>query len=193
MHTYITKFLGIGLMAMATSVWAEPHVGVQAGVGVTNFNAPSGITADNIAGFAAGVVVEVPMDDMISIQPELNFMQRGANLAGNGATNVTSRVNSLELPIFLKLGFGKAIRVSGFAGPNFSFALSSSLDVNAGGSMGSLTFSQNAVDFGAALGGGIDVGPFFGNIRYMLGLVNVNNSGATWNSRGFLAMVGLKF
>lgn len=194
MRSYIGGLIGFGVLGLsAVGFAADPKFGVQGGVSVSNFNAPSGITASNITGFAAGILVEVPLNDNVAIQPEALFVQRGADLTGSGATGLSSKINSLDVPVFLKLGIGsKDVRGTLFAGPNLSFAISNSLVASAGGSAGTVSFTPNTFDLGFAGGVGVEVGPLMVNVRYVAGLLNINNGAATWNSRGFLGMVGLK-
>lgn len=190
----LTKLFSAAAVLFSTASFGlNVHLGLQGGVSISNFSAPTGITADNVTGFAAGILVELPLNESVAIQPEALFVQKGADLAGSGAVNVSSKLNSLDVPIFLKLSLGKDIRPYVFLGPNFSFTLSSSLQANAGGSMGTLSFSPNTYDLGFAGGAGAEFGPIFVNVRYLAGVLNINNGAASWSSRGLLALAGLKF
>ncbi len=194
MRSIIGKF-GIGILTLATVGFAAdstPKFGVQGGVSISTLNPPSGYTAQSITGFAAGILLDVPLNEALSVQPEVLFVQRGADIAGSGSSGVSSKYNSIDVPVFLKAGLGKDVRATIFAGPNFSYALSNSLVANAGGNIGSLTFNPNTLDIGFAGGAGVEMGPVMINVRYVAGFVNVNNGGASWNSRGFLGLVGLK-
>ncbi|MBY0369821.1 PorT family protein [bacterium] len=185
--------LGAAVFLLAASASGETgvKVGLQAGVALTNLNPPSGVSASNIAGFTGGIAVDVPMNENLSLRPEALFTQRGSTIVEGGSGNVTARVNALDVPIFLRINFGEGIRANIFGGPNFTFNLSNSLVAEAGGNAGAVTFDPKTVDFGVAFGAGVDLGPVFVNLRYMLGLLNVSNTGASWESRGFLLLAGI--
>lgn len=185
--------LTLGVCRPSSAEDLLPHFGLQAGAAVSTFSAPSGFTTDNIAGFAIGATLEIPLAMNLAIQPEAIFVRRGANITGGGAVNVSSRYTSLEVPVFLRLKFGEGIVPVIFGGPNFSFTLSRSLTANAGGTLGTLTFNPKTVDFGLAFGAGVEIGPFFANLRYQLGVVEFDENSANWQSRGFLILAGLKF
>jgi hypothetical protein len=109
MRSIIGK-LGLGILTLATMGFAAeggPKLGIQGGISISTLNPPSGYNASAITGFAAGILLDVPLNEALSIQPEVLFVQRGADIAGNGSTGVSSKYNSIDVPLFIKAGLGK--------------------------------------------------------------------------------------
>jgi len=92
-------------------------------------------------GFHAGVFTKVNIADMLSINPELVFVQRGAMTNNNSRINL----NYLELPILFSIRSGKFIVLE--LGPNASLLLSAKEKTDTGKQDVSNQFNKS-YDFG---------------------------------------------
>ncbi len=189
----ITQVAAVALAVFALNCRTSlaGYIGIQGGIGTSDLAPTNGYSTDAIEGWAVGLGVDVPIGPQISIGPEAILVRRGADLSG-GLGVVSSRYTVLEVPVYLKVGFGSKVRPVLFAGPNLSWMISRSLEVQPGSSLGSLTLDDKTFDLGLSLGAGLEAGPFMASLRYQLGLLAVDRNSASWQSRGFLLMVGLK-
>jgi len=93
-----------------------------------NFSRTSTLQAGgNRTGLSAGLMMDVPWFASLSIEPEINYVQRGNN--GNGPNGpidpLAASADYLELPIHAKFSIGDlgGIRPFVLAGPYFAFKL----------------------------------------------------------------------
>ncbi len=114
------------------SIAQNTRVGFTAGVSMSNYK----ITADNLsikgdtkAGITFGVLVDAPLSDHLSLQPALNFIQKGLNntndLGGGVTEKSKSTINLIEVPVnFLYNSNGKGGNFFVGAGPSLGFGIS---------------------------------------------------------------------
>jgi hypothetical protein len=141
---------------------AQVTVGIRAGVNVasTQFasikNSPQSINL-----FTMGVPVEVHINKRFSAQTELNFTQKGYKWAASDISFVT---NWIETSIFgkLKLGGEKPIHGFLFFGPSLGFVV---------GGRGEFI---SPYDFGLNVGGQLILQDVFFDLRYQLGLTDLD-------------------
>ncbi|MCT3673671.1 PorT family protein [Elizabethkingia anophelis] len=138
-------------------------------------------------GFQAGLGVNIPVGkDGFSIQPELNYIQKGVAFKPAGASKTNYNLNYLEIPVLLKYSFGP-VYVN--AGPSIGFRLGQSNKVKE--ALG----KTKSVDFGLqmGLGAAIPAGPgkLIVDGRYNLGLSNISDvKGENIKNRGFVFSLG---
>ncbi len=85
----------------------------------------------NIIGFTGGVAVNLFISDLLSIQPEINYIQKGASVdfsnVFDGIREVRKwdvTVNYLEIPLLARFTFYNELGMLYLsAGPNFSYAM----------------------------------------------------------------------
>ena len=101
--------------------------GFTAGTSIANYKAKySGISIspDSKAGITAGFLVDIPLGSSFSIQPALNFVQKGSKSEFMGEKE-TVNINCLEVPLNLLCNSGgKSGSFFVGAGPSFSFNMS---------------------------------------------------------------------
>lgn len=134
---YLSKILKINCVALAlmfsTSTFAqtdrrsELNFGLKAGFNYSNVwdEEDDSFEADGRLGFAGGAYLAIPLTDLIGIQPEVMFSQKGFEGTGTylGYDYMYSvRTNHLDIPILFTLK--PAPGVSIYAGPQYSFLLS---------------------------------------------------------------------
>jgi len=141
-------------------------------------------------GIGAGGWVAIPLTPNLSLQPELNYVQKGTSLGSfdltdpfgivTGTAELLEAVDYLELPVLLRVSFPTGGRVSPYlvGGPVVGFRLSQQLRITGTISAGTDIDLFKSTDFGAALGAGSELGrgQFRGTLetRYTLGLTTVS-------------------
>jgi len=165
-------------------------IGISAGINTANMVAHYGGVSehtDGKIGIVFGVNYNIPIAEQFSIQPALNFVQKGYKYKETDVNYVYSdeiRINYLELPV--NVLFRPRMQNTQFfigAGPSFAFALSGKEKENDNGTIDEfdLSFGSNednddmkAVDFGMNFLTGIELtnGMSF-SINYNLGLTNL--------------------
>lgn len=168
------------------------HLGVEAGMTFSSVSSPSDIQASNRAGFAAGANIEFPLAPMLSAQLEALYVQRGANLVTAGNVEFNIKSDSLEIPLLAKLTLNETVSPYLIAGPVAIFNLNNRIEAATPGGTTTLNYDPKTVDFGVALGAGVDLGPVFVAGRYTFGITELNNNSAGWKSRGVHILAGVR-
>ena len=167
------------------------------------------LTLDHIFGFQAGIVADLPLGNHISIQPGLNFLQKGANLKEeqSGITyEQIIRSSNIEIPLnFLYNTRGKSGNFFVGVGPAVSFALGGKFKekvTNEEDFEEDISFGNDeqeddlrGLDFGINALVGYQFKPgFFISANYNLGLRNLTPGGnaddGTMKSRYFGIRIG---
>lgn len=101
--------------------------GFTAGTSIANYNfkyAGTNISGDPKTGFTIGLFADIPTSANFSIQPALNFVQKGTQSEEMNEELSTS-INCLEIPVnFFYKTAGKAGSFFVGAGPSFAFNIS---------------------------------------------------------------------
>ena len=182
-------FLSIVLAAAAFTANAQLKFIPKVGISIANAAFKSGgltITPDSKIGFQLGGALEIGVNDMFSIQPELLFIQKGfafENSFSGTTTKSSLTLNYLEIPVLAKVQFGTdQIKFHVNAGPSLGIALSGTSKDEVGSvsqsedvEFGSDNGQTKRTDFGLQFGGGITFSNFVLDLRYGLGLSNIVN------------------
>lgn len=106
----------------------ELKVGIKAGMNYSNVYSESGddFVADGKAGFAGGVFVSIPLNQLVGIQPELLYSQKGFKGDVLGI-DYKATFSYLDLPVHLQIKPTENISI--LAGPQFSYLLSSKYEL----------------------------------------------------------------
>ena len=179
----------IALFTLSIAQAQDVSVGVKAGV---NYGAT--LTSDSdynaqfnpIIGPHFGVVVEIGLSDVFSVQPELLYSPSGFNYDDSAeefsglSYNLNGKVNYLNIPVMAKYYVTEALSIE--AGPYFGFLLSAKVDgeVKFGDAVVASfddedvkdDYNSTDVGFGAGASYELESGLFF-TVRYNLGLSNI--------------------
>lgn len=158
----------------------RPRFGLAVGAAFSNALASSKSNYDTgaTAGFSFGLTYNHPVSDFISIGAEALYSQRGyAATTVSGGFSQHSQF--LDLPIFAKLQTGKKFNI--FAGPQFSYLLSSNNTYNDGFAesfRGFYQYSGIKTFFAGVIGAGMDINDHVNlNARYTIDIKGTNANG----------------
>jgi len=150
--------------------------GVKAGISYYHFDLDLiGIdeTSDAKMGFVAGFYAVAPINEFLAFQPELLFVQKGGESAGD-LTDEAVTLNYIDLPILLRLNVPVAPEVRPYiiAGPNVGYLVSAETDNGNGEDIEDLFEDWN---IGFSVGAGITLSVVTLDIRYEFGLTDITN------------------
>lgn len=158
--------------------------GVKAGYNYSTFRGETSSisTIEGLSGFYIGGLVDLPISDVLSIQPELIFSRQGVALRqeikGFGfnvsINNADIRLDYLNIPVMAKVNLGPLFLQGGV---QFGFLVSKP-KVNRLPNTSLFTLldkdSYNSFDFGVGVGLGFNFNRrFFAEARYIHSLTNV--------------------
>ena len=174
----------------------ELKVGIKAGINYSNVYSESGdgYVADGKVGFAGGVFVSIPLNELVGIQPELLYSQKGFKTEG---TFFDGEITSsyLDLPILLQIK--PTENISLLAGPQFSYLLSTKYELNGFSAIDEedLDDNNNRATLGISAGVDFTVQNFLISARgsWDLSKVNKDNSTSDINYKNQLFQVTLGY
>ncbi len=172
------KKIILALVVLTTTVFASQaqiRFGLKAGLNIYNFSGDDADGEDfkSKIGFNAGGLVNIPISDNFSVQPELLYSVEGAKQE-DGDDRANYNLNYVNIPVMLQFN-----STSGFyaeAGPQIGFLTSAKLDYKIGGIEGDEDIKESfkSTNFSLGIGAGYKMSSGFGvGARYNLGLGNI--------------------
>ena len=155
--------------------------GIKAGV---NFASITGDETDNLSsltGFHVGGVVDIPVSEKFSVQPELLYSTQGAEYGNSDGYDGKFKLDYINIPVMAKLFVADGFSIQ--AGPQIGFNVSAKdeykgVDPGFNGDSGTDDIKDfvKGTDFAINLGLGYEMqnGLNF-SARYCLGLSNIND------------------
>jgi hypothetical protein len=151
--------------------------GVKGGVNFSNLYTDNADDENVLTGFNIGLYAKVPVTNSISIQPEVYYTGKGAEVVYNNAfANGTAKfkLNYIEVPVMLVANVTKNFNVQ--VGPYAGYLISGKTTNESG----TYNFQDNIntddfnkIDAGVAAGLGIDLETVSFGVRYNYGLTKV--------------------
>ena len=189
---FVLSLMTILWTAMPSIASAQPQIGLLAGFDSANINFDAegiGITinGDRRSGFVGGLSVNVPLQDMFSVELDALWAQKGTQFTFDRDTGKI-KLNYMDVPVMGRItlsGSGSA-RVHLLIGPPFNFKISEKFDPEDGNN------DEDQIEtFETALviGGGVTVTRIGIEVRYGMGLSNIvkdsGNEGFTGKNKVF--------
>ena len=178
-------FAGILGLLFASASFAQPKIGITAGLNASNIVGGEGSDTKYKAGFQAGLVADFGITENFSIIPELLFSQRGSKYKMTALldiieVNYSTTLNYLQLPVnaAYKFDTGYGSKLFVFAGPYIGYALSGTLkigDKSTDIKFGSEKTETKPFDFGINIGVGYEFEKIFFKLQCNPGLVDLEN------------------
>lgn len=151
----------------------EAKFGLKGGVNIASM--PNDLASfDSTTGFAIGAMVNIPLNEYFSIQPELHYTSKGANNVNPFGGKFV--LDYLEMPLLFQVTPISFIDI--FAGPYFAFLVDSKY-IEGGVKYNLLGIS--GTDYGIKVGGRVkfvklpNSGRLFIEGAYSKGLANIND------------------
>lgn len=169
---------------------AQVDFGVRGGVNFASFNDASLDVGSN-TGFMGGFYVQYSIaNSPIVIQPEILYSQKGAEYESQAGT-VTANLNYIEIPVLAKFNYVLDGPLTPYvaAGPYVGFLISSSQEASGKIPAEGLNDEFKTVDFGVAVGAGINYKRFNLGVRYDAGLTTVFDADDASAKNGNIAII----
>jgi len=185
----------LALLAVASPTYAQGIVfGVKAGVNFANVSFDD-VEQDeeefvdqlgNKTGFIVGGFVEVPLGPQFAFAPEVLYTQKGSKAEFDGpqfnefdGATFTQSLQQVQIPVLFKANFsGGPVKPFVVAGPAFGF--NTSVESKTEGTPeddGEVDQSESTkgIEYSLVFGGGVKFGQASVEVRYDLGLNNLND------------------
>jgi len=203
--TTLSITLGLGAAVAAPAVAQIKSVGLLAGATFAKLggsDVPDGI--ENKVGFMGGGFVDIGLGGIISVRPEVAYVQKGAKQSDAG-DELKLKLDYIEVPVLLVVSVptgGGMVKPEFFAGPAIAFKASCKFTGTSGGQSATANCDDPGVDspikstdFGVMFGAGVAVRNFMASVRYDLGLTKIDDSTDPGNikNRAFMILVGWAF
>ena len=162
------------LIAVCISAKAQVSLGIKGGVNFSKINTDN-FNESTRTGYQAGVFARI--GNAFYLQPEVYLSSTGGKFTttdGNFHANVN--FTNVSVPLLLGHSFGsKNLNFRLMAGPVYTYALSKdeSFSDNANAAVADFGHYNNST-LGFQAGGGVDIGPITGDLRYEGGLTKIN-------------------
>lgn len=166
--------------------------GIKGGLNFTNLYVDDVDDNNVLNSFNVGIFGTFPLTESVSIQSELNYSRKGAELTYNNAFATGTakfKLNYLEVPVLLKLNVTKNLNFH--FGPYLAYLINGQVTNESNG--GTFDFEDNfdnddfnKFDYGLSGGIGLDFNTLILGIRYNYGLQTVgkerNFGGSTYTA-----------
>jgi hypothetical protein len=160
--------------------------GVKGGVNFSNLYTDNADDENVLTGFNIGLFAKVPVTNSISIQPEVYYTGKGAEVTYSTPVNGTAqfKLNYIEVPVLLVANVTKNFNVQ--VGPYAGYLISGKTTNKSSG--GTYNFEDNIdtddfnkIDAGVAAGLGLDLETVSFGVRYNYGLTKVGKENPSTN------------
>jgi hypothetical protein len=161
-------------------------------------DAASGSGNESKVGFMGGGFVDIGVGGIVSIRPEVAYVQKGAK-ASSGGAEIKFKLDYIEVPVLLTVSVptgGGIVRPELFAGPAVGFrARCREANASTSASCADLGVETKSTDFGLMFGAGVAIRSFMASVRYDLGLIKIDDSADPEDikNRALLILVGWAF
>lgn len=151
-----------------TSAKAQFQFGAKAGVNFSTFGGSDAGNPSTLVGVNLGFYARLPLQDRLSVQPELFYSSQGGDFSG-----FSSHVNYINIPILLRYAPGGGFGI--YTGPQFGILTAAHYKSNGN----SINYKEyfNSGDFGWAVGIGYRIPETKLGIdaRYNFGIANIQD------------------
>jgi hypothetical protein len=203
--TLLALFAALG----PSAAFAQPAAGVMGGVNFANIDLSATDFSPNLdqrVGGIGGAFFRYDFRDGFGLQVEGLFTQKGTKTNDldvdgvGGPDEYRALVNYIEIPILAHVGIAASptTRVRFFGGPAFAFKVGDRQEANGVEIPDDVAFDIKSSDVGLTFGGGLDINRFLVDLRYTLGLREINADDAGIDNlkaknRTFSVMFGYRF
>jgi hypothetical protein len=203
---FATAIPALLVLTLASVGHAQLAVGVRAGLSYSSLGGD--VKTDSKTGFMAGAFAGIGISGNWGIQPEISYVQKGAKIEGiDPGTAETQTITTkldyieLQLPVDVDLPVeSESVNPRLYAGPTFGIALSCKVESDAPEDQPvDCKDDVKSTDYGLVFGIGVELGSgpgaFVADLRYDMGLANINDAGSdptTSKNRGIQILIGYR-
>jgi hypothetical protein len=168
--------------------------GVKGGVNFANVTGNDFESPDSRTSFHVGVVGELPISEMFSLQAEAMYSGQGfeTNIPGEDDQNIEYQLDYINVPVLAKIYLTDGLSIE--AGPQFGFKVNEEIDSDPNNNPGDIEVDEaESFDFGLA--GGLTFQTqmgLFASGRYTYGVSEIISDADVHNSV-FQISLGYKF
>ena len=196
--------LTVALCALATPTFAQATVfGVKGGISFVSLSFDDVDQGDEVSSrtsYVIGGFVGIPVTPMISVQPEVLWAPAGTEVTSAELGGQTAEIsfNQVQVPVLLKANIGKSsTRPFVVVGPVFGFKASKLkfkiADFETTDPEETGDNDASSTDVAIAFGGGVDVGKLSVEVRYNLGVKDLDTSSDSAKTRSLMLLAGFGF
>ena len=177
----LTAILMTGFAASAQTWSDDVQFGVRGGLNFSTVTGDDFDSPDGRTSFYAGLLAELPLSDLVSLQPEVFYSAQGYDVS-SGAVDSSYNLDYVQVPVLLKVYLIDGLNLQ--AGPQFGFKVNEDIDFDT--NQGTLDFDTDAVNtFDFQLSAGAEYKLFskiFVQARYTYGFTDVIDNVEARNS-----------
>jgi hypothetical protein len=161
--------------------------GLRGGLNLSDLHSSATNSLNTRASVFVGGLAHIHLTRYFAIQPELDYSCQGATQNTDGG-DVTWRLNYVNVPVLLQYMFDNGFRLQ--TGPQMG--LLASAKRKAGGTISDISNNFTTGDFSWSLGAGYLSASGLGvDLRYNLGINNINNTGSADKLQNRVFQAGL--
>jgi hypothetical protein len=184
--TLLLTITGI-LFFVIKSESQSTEFGLRGGLNLSDIHATETNSLNTRASVFIGGLAHIHLSKTFAIQPELDYSCQGATQNTDGG-DVTWRLNYVNVPVLLQYMFDNGFRIQ--TGPQLG--LLASAKRKAGGNINDIGNNFTTGDFSWSLGAGYLTQSGLGfDVRYNLGINNINNTGSADKMQNRVFQAGL--
>lgn len=199
MRILAIAFVTVSLCAAPASAQGLT-TGVKGGVNFSSvkFDSSGGdLTLDWRIGAVVGGFVRFPMLSWLELQPEVLYSVKGGKREEFGVSS-SVLLDYLEVPVLARIPLGGASKYFAVAGPYVGFRMRARTRTEFSGSTEEVDISDSVerMDFGLAVGGGVEFGSIILDGRYSFSLSDIDadaSDDASGKNRVVSVTVGFRF
>jgi len=185
-------FLAVGLWAFIIApLKAQLSVGGFINFNIAGISVKPDVSSEDYSsflGFGLGGIATYPLMNGLALQAEPMLLQKGGKVTEFDET-LTLKILYIDIPVFLRynLAVSESVVPYVIVGPNLGFRVAAKV-VFPDGSSSEANDEISAIDLGLGFGG------FFGETRYVFGLIDINEESgeSTVKNRGLQILLGVK-
>lgn len=175
------------VLISSTVLAQHANIGIKGGVNAYTIKGDNSSGFDTKIGFHIGLIGHIHISNQFALQPEVVYSVQGTQYSVSGQ-EVKLNLNYINIPLLFQYMFDNGFRLQ--AGPQVGFLASAKAKVGDNDTDVKTDFEN--IDLGLGLGASyVNPASNFGvDVRYNLGLSNINKNGTTdYFNRGLQAGV----
>lgn len=194
------KKLFLGAAIAVSSLTFAQQFGAKAGLNVSNLSADNNVDTNTKTGFYAGLLMNAPIAEDFSIQPEVLYNSVGAKYDYGTLGSRTLTLDYITVPVMFQYNLVPQFYLE--AGPEFGFLVNAKSKLESGSLSGTQELNKdnfNAFNFGVGLGAGFNITNNIGvTARYVAGFTDATDEsnqefGSNANNKNNVFQAGLAF